>query len=218
MNIPWKQIASELEDAILILDPSLGIQFINQAASRVFGYTEQDVLRKPIDFLLESETMRKHSEYLARHPESVPTETMPPHTGVRVKRKDGELLEANIIVTRLTSESGTHYLATVRPCEEERPNKSNSAEFAQHVLDAIDAHVAIMDSSGTIVAVNSAWRRFAEQNDGRDVTEGANYLLVCDRASADDRAVEEIASGIRKLLQNGGAHFDMSTRAIPGEG
>ena len=34
----------------------------------------------------------------------------------------------------------------------------------QAALDALSAHVAVLDSKGTIVGVNSAWRRFGRQN------------------------------------------------------
>ncbi len=51
----------------------------------------------------------------------------------------------------------------------------------------LPAHIAIIDQSRTIIAVNKAWRDFATQNGAMEqlVTEGANYLRVCDSASGD---------------------------------
>ena len=51
----------------------------------------------------------------------------------------------------------------------------------QPVLDRLTAHIAIMDSNGVILLVNEAWHEFAEANGGKakNVSEGANYLEVC---------------------------------------
>jgi len=63
-------------------------------------------------------------------------------------------------------------------------------EFALATLDALSTHIAIIDTNGTIVAVNSAWRRFAQVNEAKtNVSEGSNYLAVCMKAK--DNGCEE---------------------------
>ena len=64
-------------------------------------------------------------------------------------------------------------------------------------------HVAILDEHATILAVNAAWRRFADANGLRIANHGlgANYLDVCDAASlAGDPEAMVVAAGIRRLL------------------
>lgn len=62
------------------------------------------------------------------------------------------------------------------------------------VVDALDAHVAVVAGDGRIVAVNEAWRRFALDNgDARAGLPGPNYLDVC-RVSADEGIVEAMAA------------------------
>ena len=45
-------------------------------------------------------------------------------------------------------------------------------------LDSLSAHVAVLDATGTIIAVNKAWRLFAKQSGyvGDDDGVGTNYL------------------------------------------
>src|SRR3712207_9457132 len=45
-------------------------------------------------------------------------------------------------------------------------------------LDALSAHIAVLDESGTIIAVNQAWRTFAHASGFVDETHGVgmNYL------------------------------------------
>lgn len=59
--------------------------------------------------------------------------------------------------------------------------------FAQTILNAISAHVAILDESGFILETNRAWKQFAEQNQiqMRPDTLDINYLEVCDRAGEE---------------------------------
>ena len=71
------------------------------------------------------------------------------------------------------------------------------------ILDALPAHVALLDNRGVIVAVNEGWRRFATANllQGRAHGVGCNYLDLCDEAQGDDSAeAVQVAAGIRTVL------------------
>lgn len=73
---------------------------------------------------------------------------------------------------------------------------------AEQVLDALAGPVAVLDQSGTIIAVNQAWRDFGLANSGRDVRHvGTNYLDICDRAIGVEAAcAKAAATGIRSVL------------------
>lgn len=72
--------------------------------------------------------------------------------------------------------------------------------FLRAALDAMSAHIAILDEGGTILEVNSAWRRFAAENGCDDSVcgVGANYLAVCAAATVDD--ARAVARGIRTVI------------------
>lgn len=56
------------------------------------------------------------------------------------------------------------------------------------VLDAIPAHLAVLDETGCIIAVNRGWRRFARTNGASDALRegvGVDYLAACHRADGD---------------------------------
>src|ERR671911_135737 len=82
----------------------------------------------------------------------------------------------------------------------------------QQTLDSLSAHIAILDESGEIIAVNEVWRAFAKANgtDPRKVSEGANYLRVCDSATGlfSDVATT-FAEGIRAVLSGRWESFEM---------
>lgn len=71
------------------------------------------------------------------------------------------------------------------------------------VFDALPEHTAVLDDAGTIIAVNQAWRMFAEAKGfgGNALGVGSNYLAVLNAATDD--CVEQaphVAAGIRAVL------------------
>jgi diguanylate cyclase (GGDEF)-like protein/PAS domain S-box-containing protein len=82
--------------------------------------------------------------------------------------------------------------------------KQNEVARQAAILNALPAHIALLDPEGTIVSVNDGWRLFATANSlrgGPGQGLGVNYLAVCDRAtgrgSQDARCA---ADGIRSVL------------------
>jgi hypothetical protein len=79
-------------------------------------------------------------------------------------------------------------------------------------LDELPEHSAIVDRSGTIVAVNKAWKRFARDNgaDLSKVSEGANYLHVCERAKGEHSPyAHSFGEGLRSVLCSREERFAM---------
>jgi hypothetical protein len=64
-------------------------------------------------------------------------------------------------------------------------------------------NVAVVEGGGAILAVNGGWRAFARENGGDSVkvSEGANYLAVCDGARGDQSGcAAAFAEGLRAVL------------------
>tara|TARA_R110001599_G_C12276844_1_gene662661 strand:+ start:330 stop:6212 length:5883 start_codon:yes stop_codon:yes gene_type:complete len=83
-----------------------------------------------------------------------------------------------------------------------------SERFASASLDALGAHVAILDQNGVILATNRAWKAFGQESDLRleNALEGTNYLAACDSSvGAYARTGPLMADGIRSLI-NGERH------------
>jgi two-component system NtrC family sensor kinase len=91
----------------------------------------------------------------------------------------------------------------------------DSRELAQSTIDALSSHICVLNEAGTIIAVNQAWKYFAEANcrmescevhlesPGRSYFEGVNYLAVYDKAvGSDAMEAAEFARGIRAVLHD----------------
>jgi len=78
-----------------------------------------------------------------------------------------------------------------------------SEELARAVLDALSAHIAILDDKGVILETNRAWRNFS-MNSGISADfdyKGINYLEICDATKGKDQNIaDEVATGIRAVI------------------
>jgi PAS domain S-box-containing protein len=87
--------------------------------------------------------------------------------------------------------------------------------LSQAVLDALHAHIAVLDHDGVIVAVNAAWRCYARENglggaalSRADV--GASYLAACRAGAASgDPDASAAYHGIRGVLSGEQASFTL---------
>ena len=73
-------------------------------------------------------------------------------------------------------------------------------------LDTLPGQIAILDQTGTVLAVNSAWRRVTEAKGffGEHCAVGMNYPAVCESASAESgEKGRQLASEIREILSGG---------------
>jgi DNA-binding CsgD family transcriptional regulator len=76
-------------------------------------------------------------------------------------------------------------------------------DLGNTVLNALSAHVAILDSEGKIIGTNLEWRAFGQANavGSPPDTIGMNYLAVCDEAEGESSdEAEEVARGIRSVI------------------
>ncbi len=80
---------------------------------------------------------------------------------------------------------------------------TESDRFTQSTLDALSAHISILDEQGCILATNRTWREFALANAAKtEVGVGANYLQTCDRAvGLGTEEASIVAAGIRAVIR-----------------
>lgn len=92
---------------------------------------------------------------------------------------------------------------------QERLRNSEAAKQAA-ILNALPANIALLDTQARIIAVNEAWRRFADSNGLRDANYGIgdNYLKICLRAQGDAATeADQVAAGISQVLAGHEQHF-----------
>ncbi|MDB5824238.1 MAG: hypothetical protein JWR21_2942 [Herminiimonas sp.] len=102
-------------------------------------------------------------------------------------------------VDSVADHSGRTFL--LRRAQEELRHSVEAKQAA--ILNALPAHIALLNADGQIISVNDVWRQFGEDNGlvARQHGLGVNYLHVCDKAKGDNsEEARYAAAGIRSVL------------------
>ena len=76
--------------------------------------------------------------------------------------------------------------------------------LANIILDALSAHIAILDKNGVILKTNRAWQNFADANRLKLLADASplNYLSICDLARGESsEEAKVVAEGIRSVIK-----------------
>jgi PAS domain S-box-containing protein len=99
-----------------------------------------------------------------------------------------------------------------RALQKEITERKRMALVQTGILNALPAHVALLDSDGIILEVNDPWRRFATADglQSRDFAVGSNYLQICDDADGGWRdEARAVAAGVRRVLAGEAPEFSI---------
>ena len=197
-------IVDSSDDAIISKTLDGTISAWNRGAEKLFGYSAAEIVGKPMLVLLPPERINEESDILAR----IRSGERVDHFETLRVRKDGTNIDVSVTISPIRDSKGVIVGASkiARDITEQKKRTeealAESERLARSTLDALSAHVAILDQSGLILAVNAAWREFGFSNSVKsEVGVGVNYLAVCDAASGC--CCEEapaVAIGIRAVI------------------
>ncbi len=112
--------------------------------------------------------------------------------------------------TQLTELVGITANITARKQIEEALRASE--ELNRSTLQALPAHIAVIDGLGQIITVNQAWSEFSANNaaeSGAISTVGTSYLDVCRRAFTENGEAAKALAGIEAVLGGTARQFSM---------
>ncbi len=88
-----------------------------------------------------------------------------------------------------------------------------SEAFTNGVLNSLSSHIAVIDSTGTIVAVNASWDRFSNENGDSTLLStgvGSNYFEVCEKSIlANSKGAAEALFGIKEVMNGDKSDYYM---------
>ncbi len=192
----------------------------NLTLATLVGVARNELVRRPFShFILQEDAdifylLTKH--ILAAHPTGANPAASSCSCELRLKRGDGTPVWVGLTVTAATGESGETVLRVVVTDISARRAREvielEKAEIQVAILNAIPAHVALIDPEGIILATNDSWRRFATANllQGPEFALGQNYLKVCERATGPcSEEAKDAAVGIRRVLRGEAGEFSI---------
>lgn len=133
------QIAS---DAILCIDEAQRVVFFNDGASRMFGYTEAEVLGKSLAVLMPDRFRTSHAHHVRGFGAGgVTARVMAERSTIYALRKDGDEFVAQAAIARVDTETGMIFAVVLRDVSEQR----RSEAMVQGALQRAEAAVRDRD-------------------------------------------------------------------------
>ncbi|WP_374561963.1 PAS domain-containing protein [Ideonella sp.] len=202
-----RALLEALVDGVFVAQ-DLRFVFANPALPALLGYTMDEFVGLPFEAVVAPEFLPLWTErFLARiHGAPEPQRDYE----LRWLRKGGEPIWVGLRASRMSFQGRTAVLGIISDVTERRRTAQallDSADLVRAVEDSVQDHLAVLDATGQIVAVNEAWRAHAADGGvplaGGAVTlgQGDNYLdaLEGHHHSSGPEALAA-AAGVRAVI------------------
>lgn len=107
-------------DAIITIDSRGTIQWFNQAAERIFGYSSGEAVGQSVNVLMPSPHCERHDGYLARYLETGEKHIIGLRREVTARRKDGSTFPAHLAVAEVRFDDTVLFTALLQDLTERR--------------------------------------------------------------------------------------------------
>ena len=167
----FRQVVESALNAIVMIGPSGLIEMVNGETERMFGYTRNDLLGKPVEMLVPERYRRKHAGLRTSFFANPVLRPMGAGRDLCGLRRDGSEFPVEIGLNPIQTEQGTTVLSeivdiSVRKRLEERIHAANS--MLQEHLQLLEA---VLENSAAVI--------YAKRKDGRYTYINHEWEVVC---------------------------------------
>ena len=201
-ELRYRRLFETAQDGILILDAETArITNANPFMINLLGYSHDEFLGKElweIGLLKDKQASQKSFQQLLKTG-YIRYENLPLVTQL------GQLRHVEFVSNVYPEGKDSVIQCNIRDITNWKATEAalrTSEQFAQATLNGLSTAIAILDSEGSILAVNQAWRQFLPDSPPviQSVVEGANYLRACENATGEEmEEAGRVARGIRAV-------------------
>lgn len=213
----FRLLIEQIPLALGLTDDTGELLYINDRFKRTFGYTLEDIPTVEHWYLQAYPDQSYREQAIARWMTALEQAIMH-NTDIepdeyQITCKNGEVRV--ILISGMFF--GNNLLATFADITErkrmEEQLRDNEA-FTNSILNSLASHISVLDNHGTIIAVNNAWKQFADKNalpESYHYMLGASYFDVCQKAfdQADLEESSSVQYGIMAVLAGTRSTFEI---------
>lgn len=209
----YRQIVETSQESIWLIDENDKTIFVNEIFTKIFGYTNEEMLTKSHLDLIEKNERSNAISRIERRKKGI-SETF---EQVYIS-KTGQKIWANVAANPILNSEGKYMgglamISDITKKKEIEQKLIKSETFIRGVLNSLSSQIAVIDEKGNILAVNESWRKFSIENGVTDLKltgVGCNYFKVCENSviNGEECAVNALI-GIKNVLDEKLKIFNM---------
>jgi len=167
----FRQVVESAPNAIVMIGHTGLIEMVNAEAERVFGYTRNELLGKPVELLVPERYRSKHPKLRTSFFADAVSRPMGAGRDLYGLRKDGSEFPAEIGLNPIQTEDGTMVLSAIVDISARR----RLEERIQATNRMLQEHLQLLEA----VLENSAAVIYAKRKDGRYTYINHEWEVVC---------------------------------------
>lgn len=203
----FRLLAENSSDMISRHDPDGVYLYVSPACFKLLGYRPDELVgRSAYEFFHpdDLEAITRSHQHILNSPDTYTVE-------YRIRKKNGEYIWFESTKHHVKSPDTGEIIEVQTTSRDISERKQAEVEiqaahqFVRNTVNALSAHIAIVDENGQIIATNDAWDDFALNNGGSSDSTGVgtNYLTVAENvtdSSPDASDAKKFARGLRDVL------------------
>ncbi len=205
LKVKFEKILTSISDGIITLDKNGNYTYINKQAAEIMERAPSSLMGKHIWSVYPDDKERPFNMALQKARETKQIQSLndyyPP-------------LDRWLYIRMYPSSDGiTMYFSDISEQKKTEEALQESEAFNKGILSSLSAHIAVIDKTGEILAVNKAWKDFSLENGELNLARtsvGSNYLKECENAiSRGDTLSQKVLEGLLSVLYNKQSSFKM---------
>jgi PAS domain S-box-containing protein len=182
-------------DAVISTDEDHRIILFNNAAEKIFGYTEGEVIGQPLDLLIPEQFRHAHQRHMRAFGQTGATrQLMGTSGGIYGRRANGEEFPIEASISQLELHGRRFYTAIMRDITERR-RAQEAASFLAAIVESSDDAVFGETLDGVIMSWNAGAQLIYGYSPDEVKGKNISMLVPADRPNEISRNLERIASG-----------------------
>ncbi|RZM83376.1 hypothetical protein C3B51_07060 [Pseudoalteromonas rubra] len=154
------QTLEQCIDAVVSIDHNNIVTFFNPAAERLWGYQREEVIGHNVKMLVPKVIQGNHDEMVNRNRRTGEDKIVGTSRDVEIERSDGQVLWANLSLSKVNVAGKIAYTAFVKDITEEKAQRDQIALLSL-VANETDNSVIITDANGLIEYVNPGFTKLS---------------------------------------------------------
>ncbi len=168
-----RALLDQVVDAVVTIDGSNHVVYMNPAAERLWGWSSAEVLGRNVSMLVPRAMQSRHDGFVDHHRRTGENKIVGTSRAVQLERRDGSVIWVSLSLSRVALPNGEQgYTAFVRDVTAERNAQETINQTLEQALDA----VVCIDEKNHVTFFNAAAERLWGY--ARDEVIGRNVKML----------------------------------------